>query len=575
MSIDSLIGESLKDKAAEYMCSEYNYEAVLANVEKTMEKQRRKAVPGFLDKVGKIVTGFHIKDILEIAAVILVLIAVPVMVSHFKGVSQKSGAGIATSEATKEPARTKAAIDAKTVDLQQAIKDGTVVMVVDTDKDNSVENKVYNTEKLDKFVENTKNGVKDSIRIIIFKTSKSDISADTIKDLNNNGSSNARADTIKDLNYDGSRIEAIYYALQANKILYKANDPLYFTRIGRTEEDNQVSYTLFEKAEDTRGIPAFSYSKAVENNSSQNNTDDKQYSEDLKLSPDAVLNYLKQNNYDIRPTGVAQAIITLPESYSTVKNGKKIGEMLKDRNERSKNETNLDFSKYLGSQVLVLTAAVTKNGSAEKFIVVLALGNRIIGVWTDAGIGGDYNFLNENLSVVISSCTKVTTDKAPAKTTDSTSAGNTGTSTAAPATKSEAVFKFNQILTDAINSYPYASIDAYGITKNVNTFVNLLTEVAVGVISVDDAQKQLLGMQNWEDTYNMGPTTAKYSITKVGIQKYSTKTTDPKTIYNELVSAGQLMEWGQFTYRYAQSYADGTNAIFSISIEMTKTAGQN
>jgi hypothetical protein len=369
MSVDKIITEALGDKAKEFTIEEYKYEEMLEYIEKKNEEKLGKTRNKLLSNMRKVVAALHIKDFAEIAAVILIILAVPVMVKLGSDTVKSSITGKETSEIGYASVSTTNNIDAKTVDLKQAIAGGSVVLATNLNTGGLQE--VYNIEKLDKFIENSRIGQRDSIRIYKFS-----IDRNWDKLIN----------SIMDLNYDGSRIEAISYDLYSDKTTYKAENPIYFSKIARTETMDGIRYALCEKAEDAdnMGVGLLSYEKSLKNNTDveENYVEKEQNLAELKLSPEAVNKYLMENNYEITPNTEAQAIILLPKSFDVEKGTIKIGELLKDRNEKSKMEANLDFSTYLGKTVYMYTAIVRKDNSEDKQIEILACSEKVIGLWT-------------------------------------------------------------------------------------------------------------------------------------------------------------------------------------------------
>lgn len=355
MSVDRIIKESLSDKAGEFKIGEYKYEEMLRYIEREADKKNRTNIYKLISCIKNFAAAFHFKDFIEVAAFIMVLIAIPVMVNRSNSIPRKSNATkAATKVASPSDSKVKA-IDPKIVNLDLAVKNGSIVMLSYIDTGGI--NKVYNIDKLDKFMDNYNNGKKDSVRIMKFAQNKS----------------NTLINSIVDLSYDGSRLELMGYDLYSDKTIYKATTPSYFAKIARLEIKDGIRYSLCDKVSDAdnMGITLISFS----------NTEEKSISEE-QLSSEACYKYLKDNDYDIVTNSGAGGLIQLPDSFNMEKDGVNIGELLKDRNEKSIKETNLDFSTYLGKKVYVLTAAVKKNNSVEKEIVVLSMGEKVIGAWT-------------------------------------------------------------------------------------------------------------------------------------------------------------------------------------------------
>lgn len=398
MSVDRIINESLNDKAKEFTIEEHKYDAMLEFIEKKKGEQRNNHSLRLLNNFRKVINALHIKDFVQITVVILIIVAVPLVIR----VNNSPQKDIIPVKESAEVLYNGGSIDAKTIYFKQVIKDGDVVLVKNLAIGGLLE--VYNTDKLDKFIENWRNGNKGSVRIFKFTYKTTD-----------------KVDSIMDLNYDDSRIEAINYTLSADAKVYIPRAPSYYAGLTKTENDGGVRYSLYEKAEDSyaSATEVLAYGKTLENNpdvrenyvetneniqdTKVNNSDSTQDLAELKLSPAATTKYLKDANYEILPNTEAQTIIILPDSFDAEKDGIKIGEVLKDRNEKSKAETNVDFSSYLGKTVYMYTAAVKKDSSEEKIIMVLAYGEKIIGVWTHSPIKEyesrqpDFNLLNDTL----------------------------------------------------------------------------------------------------------------------------------------------------------------------------------
>lgn len=403
MSVDKIISESLNDEAKEFTIEEYKYDAILEYIEEKKGKQRNNIGLRLLNNVIKIFTALHVKDFAQIAVVIVIIMAVPLVIRHSNSTEKNITPVVQSTEISyTEGCIDLKTIDVKTINFKQSIEDGNVVLVKNLAIGGLLE--VYNTDKLEKFIENWENGTKDSLRIFKFTYNQSD-----------------SVDSIMDLNYDGSRIEAINYALSSDSTVFVPKAPSYYAGFTKAEKDGGVRYALIEKPEnfDVSSVEVLAYGKTLENNpdvrenyadtiesikdTKVSNPEAEQNLAELKLSPEAVTKYIKDNSYEVLPNTEAQTIIVLPDSFDAENDDIKIGEVLKDRNEKSKAEAKLDFSSYLGKTVYMYTAAVKKASSEEEIIVVLACGEKIIGVWAHSLIKEyesrqpDFNLLNSTL----------------------------------------------------------------------------------------------------------------------------------------------------------------------------------
>jgi len=80
---------------------------------------------------------------------------------------------------------------------------------------------------------------------------------------------------------------------------------------------------------------------------------------------EAVELFVHNLGYKIVMDSGANHDLQLPASFTEVKHGVRIGELLKDRNELSK-QNGLDFSGYLGKQVSLYTYAVEAGNGGSK-----------------------------------------------------------------------------------------------------------------------------------------------------------------------------------------------------------------
>lgn len=222
MNVDKIVSESLSDKAGEFKIEEYKYEEMLEYIERKVNKKNKKSEYKFINNIVNFIKTIQIKEFIEVAAFIMVLIAVPSIVNHSNSTHEKGNPSKIVTDAAIPP-------------------------------------------------ENSSGKEKNTV-------------------------------------------------------------------------DNSIS--------------------------------------EEQRSSEACYKYINDNNYDIVIDSGASGTIQLPASFNIEKDGVKIGELLKDRNEKSIKEAKLDFSSYLGKKVYFVTAAVKKDNSAEKEIMVLSVGEKIIGAWT-------------------------------------------------------------------------------------------------------------------------------------------------------------------------------------------------
>jgi predicted small lipoprotein YifL len=118
-----------------------------------------------------------------------------------------------------------------------------------------------------------------------------------------------------------------------------------------------------------------------------------------------VQDFLKQKNLKILINSGADAEIQLPSDFNAVKDGVRVGDLLRNRNELSK-QNNLDFSNYMGQKLLMYTARIETNNDKPNYDIVLFIAdNKIVGYWIDAGMKDykqnrpDFNLLVDLLMV--------------------------------------------------------------------------------------------------------------------------------------------------------------------------------
>ncbi|WP_258359098.1 DUF4830 domain-containing protein [Moorella sulfitireducens (nom. illeg.)] len=86
--------------------------------------------------------------------------------------------------------------------------------------------------------------------------------------------------------------------------------------------------------------------------------------------------------YKIVTNSGASYDLQFPDTFTEVKNGVRIGELLKRGNELSK-QYGMDFSGYLGKQVTLYTYSVENKNKVVENIVLVMDGNEVAGYWID------------------------------------------------------------------------------------------------------------------------------------------------------------------------------------------------
>lgn len=104
--------------------------------------------------------------------------------------------------------------------------------------------------------------------------------------------------------------------------------------------------------------------------------------------------FVKNQGYEIQVNSGANYDLQLPGSFNEIKNGIQIGDLLKKRNELSK-QNGLDFSSYLGQPVTLITYSVKNEKNLEENIDLILEGNKIVGFWIDNnnGVSPDFNVI--------------------------------------------------------------------------------------------------------------------------------------------------------------------------------------
>ncbi len=92
--------------------------------------------------------------------------------------------------------------------------------------------------------------------------------------------------------------------------------------------------------------------------------------------------FVKSQGYQILMNSGKNYSLQLPGTFDEVRNGVQIGELLKKRNEISR-QNGYDFSGYLGKQVMLVTYGVENEQKEFKNINLILDGNKIAGFWID------------------------------------------------------------------------------------------------------------------------------------------------------------------------------------------------
>jgi hypothetical protein len=345
MSVDRIIAESLKEKSAEYRVEDYEYEDMFNIIEEQVAERRKNIFTGSIQGIKSITSRFKFKDLLEVAIFILVIIAVPALVSVTRDNFNTAG---------------RNNISAENISYEQAIKQGYFVKVTfpfegESERGlNRGSDKVYNDTKIDTFISNYNSEKSGSVRIIEY----------IYKDFN------YVVKKISDLSIKDGKIAVVNYDVRSHKSTYKALKPIYYAGIEGTEQKFRRSYTLYESTPyiEGKGVELISFTYEDSNIEG--------------LNSEAGYRYLSKNNYKIIPNSIAGTIVELPDSFSLIYNSVKIGEKVKEYNERSKEFSSLDFSPYLGRKVYAFTALIEDdNNENNQDIIILSIEDRVIGAW--------------------------------------------------------------------------------------------------------------------------------------------------------------------------------------------------
>jgi hypothetical protein len=103
--------------------------------------------------------------------------------------------------------------------------------------------------------------------------------------------------------------------------------------------------------------------------------------------------FVEDRGYKIFVNSGANYDLQLPPTFNETINGVQIGALLKARNEQSK-QNGMDFSSYLGKQVMLITYGVEDKNNVFANIDLVMDGNIIVGFWIDNhGEPPDFNVI--------------------------------------------------------------------------------------------------------------------------------------------------------------------------------------
>jgi len=99
-----------------------------------------------------------------------------------------------------------------------------------------------------------------------------------------------------------------------------------------------------------------------------------------------VQEFLKQKNLKTVVNSVAMENIQLPIDFKVVKDNVKVGDLLRQRNQLSK-QNGLEFSKYMGQKVKIYATGIDTGETKSNYEIVLFIaGNKVVGYWVDGGM---------------------------------------------------------------------------------------------------------------------------------------------------------------------------------------------
>jgi hypothetical protein len=106
--------------------------------------------------------------------------------------------------------------------------------------------------------------------------------------------------------------------------------------------------------------------------------------ETLRTQIETSQQFVQDQGYTIMVNSGANFYLQMPVSFDETINGVKIGVLFRDRNEQSK-LNGLDFTSYLGQEVMLVTYTGEKKDGAIDNIDLIMDGTNIVGFWVDKG----------------------------------------------------------------------------------------------------------------------------------------------------------------------------------------------
>lgn len=134
-----------------------------------------------------------------------------------------------------------------------------------------------------------------------------------------------------------------------------------------------------------------------------------------ELLPDnyTVENFINDLGYEIIVNSSASIEIQLPQSFDVIVEDTDFiaGEFFKDRNEKSKELTGIDFSNYLGQQVKVYTYGIEEDGISKGELISLVNNSGIIGAWIDETRAHQSKLGSDDFSQIVRNLVDMETEK--------------------------------------------------------------------------------------------------------------------------------------------------------------------
>lgn len=102
--------------------------------------------------------------------------------------------------------------------------------------------------------------------------------------------------------------------------------------------------------------------------------------------------FVHAQGYTIQVNSGANFDLQLPNSFAEKRNGVQIGEILRERNELSR-QNGMDFSSYLGKKISLYTYAVENQAKEFASIDLVMDGDKVVGCWIDKRSPADFNVI--------------------------------------------------------------------------------------------------------------------------------------------------------------------------------------